>query len=75
MSSVSLAFVDSTGTVTLNLNTDASLATSFTSSVHIIDTTDLNPQPSIGWTYDGINFIAPPVIITTDTTTIDTTTN
>jgi hypothetical protein len=69
MSSVSLAFVDSTGTVTLNLNTDESLATSFTSSVHIIDVTNLNPQPSIGWTYDGTNFIAPTII------PIDTTTN
>ena len=63
MSSVSLAFVDSTGTVTLNLNTDASLATSFTSSVHIIDITNLNPQPSIGWTYDGTNFVEPILIV------------
>jgi len=73
MSSISLAFVDSTGKVTLLLNTDVSLATSFTSSAHIIDVTSMDIQPNIDWTYDGTNFIAP-TIISIDTTT-DTTTN
>jgi hypothetical protein len=62
MSSVSLAFVDSTGNVTLVLNTDASLSDSFTSSAHIIDVTSMELQPVKGWTYDGTNFIAPPPI-------------
>jgi len=63
MSFVSLAFVDSTGKVTLLLNTDVSLATSFISSAHIIDVTSMDIQPNIDWTYDGTNFIAPPELI------------
>jgi hypothetical protein len=61
MSSVTLAFVDDAGNVTLNLTTDVSLAESFTSSTHIIDVTSIDPQPAKGWTYDGTKFIAPPV--------------
>ena len=60
MSSVSLAFVDSTGKVTLVLNTDESLATSFTTSTHIIDVSSLDVQPNVNWTYDGTVFTAPP---------------
>ena len=60
MSSVSLAFIDETGKITLVLNTDVSLATSFISSKHIIDITSLEVQPNINWTYDGINFAEPP---------------
>jgi hypothetical protein len=60
MSSVSLAFVDSTGKVTLVLNTDKSLATSFTTSAHIIDVSALDIQPNIDWSYDGTTFSAPP---------------
>ena len=63
MSSVSLAFVNTTGEVTLVLNTDVSLATSFTESMHIIDVTSLEVHPETGWTYDGNDFVAPPVII------------
>ena len=60
MSSVSLAFIDNTGKVTLLLNTDESLATSFNTSAHIIDVSLLEIQPNINWSYDGITFAAPP---------------
>ena len=55
-----LAFVDNTNTVTLILNTDPTLVSSFTTSAHIVEITELAPDTKVGWTYDGTNFIAPP---------------
>jgi len=55
-----LAFVDKTNTVTLVLNTDSTLVSSFTTSAHIVEITELAPNAQVGWTYDGANFIAPP---------------
>ena len=60
MSSVSLAFIDNTGKVTLVLNTDESLEKSFTTSAHIIDVSLLEIQPNIDWSYDGTTFAPPP---------------
>ena len=54
-----LAFVDNTNTVTLVLNTDPTLVSSFTTSAHIIEITELAPDTQVGFTYDGTNFIAP----------------
>jgi hypothetical protein len=52
-----LAFIDNTNTVTLVLNTDPTLVSSFTTSTHIVDVSDQNIQ--VGWTYDGTTFTAP----------------
>ena len=60
MSSVTLAFVDNTGKVTLVLNTDESMVSSFLQSAHIIDVTKSAVVPGVNWTYDGTNFIVPP---------------
>ena len=68
-----LAFVDNTNTVTLVLNTDPTLVSSFTTSAHIVEITELAPDTQVGWAYDGTNFTAP-LVISTDTTTTDTTT-
>ena len=57
-----LAFVDNTNTVTLVLNTDPSLVTSFTTSSHIVDVSEQNVQ--VGWTYDGTTFSAPQITVT-----------
>lgn len=54
-----LAFVDTNGNVTLVLNTDPSLAPSFTQSAHIVDVSGFSSQPSVGWVYDGSNFSDP----------------
>jgi len=54
-----LAFVDKTNTVTLVLNTDSTLVSSFTTSAHIVEITELAPDAQVGWTYDGENFVAP----------------
>ena len=54
-----LAFVDKTNTVTLVLNTDSTLVSSFTTSAHIVEITELAPDTQVGWTYDGTNFVAP----------------
>ena len=67
-----LAFVNNTNTVTLVLNTDPALVSSFTTSAHIVEITELAPDTQVGWTYDGTNFTAPvePTVIvdTTETT-------
>ena len=63
-----LAFVDNTNTVTLVLNTDPTLVSSFTTSSHIVEITELAPDTQVGWTYDGTNFVAPTFVITVDTT-------
>jgi len=60
-----LAFVDTNGNVTLVLNTDPSLAPSFTQSSHIVDVSDLTAQPLVGWVYDGINFSDPTIVEST----------
>jgi hypothetical protein len=60
MSSVTLAFVDNTGKVTLVLNTDEAMVPSFTESAHINDVTKSVVVPGVNWTYDGTNFIVPP---------------
>jgi len=64
-----LAFVDNTNKVTLVLNTDPTLVSSFTTSSHIVEITELAPDTQVGWTYDGANFAAPVApVITVDTT-------
>jgi len=69
-----LAFIDTTNTVTLVLNTNPTLVPSFTNSAHIIEITEIAPDTQVGWTYDGANFAAPVApVITVDTT--ETTTN
>ena len=40
------------------LNTDPTLVSSFTTSAHIVDITELAPDVQVGWTYDGTKFIA-----------------
>jgi len=62
MANVVIAFVDAGGNVTLVLNTDDTLATSFTSSANIIDVTNNDMVPNVGWTYDGTDFIPPATI-------------
>jgi len=57
-----LAFVDNTNTVTLVLNTEPSLVSSFTSSAKIVEITELAAEVKVGWIYDGTKFSEPVVV-------------
>ena len=62
MSSKLLAFVNSTGSVELVLNTDESNVSIFTNPAHVVDITEFSISPAVGWAYDGVTFTAPNLV-------------